>query len=135
MSYTRHQWTHGEVITASKLNCIEEGIECVANCNRIWLNPNPESTFEAQDITIDTSTYTTFELYFITEEDDVWQNICIRLNKLRSYQFNGKINSLVKHGNYERYFSIEDSKISFSDCKYGVKYNQKLIPYSIHAFV
>lgn len=135
MAYNKHGWVHGEVITAEKLNCIEDGIDCLANCSQIWLNSNPEGNFAAQDITLDTSRFSAFELYFITEENDVWQNICIRIHKQRAYRHNGKINSFVKHGNYERYFSVEDSKISFSDCKYGAKYNGKLIPYSIHAFV
>lgn len=134
MAYEKHTWVHGELITEDKLNCIENGINCLANCSRVWINANPESTFPAQDILIDTTGFSSFEFYFIHEIDNAWHNICISINKNRSYKENGKINSFVKYGNYERRFAVADDKIHFDDCLYAVKYNQKLIPVSIHAF-
>lgn len=36
MAFVRHEWTTGEIITAEKLNCIESGVDCLANCSNLW---------------------------------------------------------------------------------------------------
>ena len=134
MAYNKHIWTNGEVITAEKLNCIEAGVDCIANCSNIWTNPYPESEFAAQDILVDTSGYITIEICFIQKIDSKYMNISVVIDKRRAYKHNGMWNAFAKYGNYERTVSIADDRISFSDCKYAVNYNDKLIPYSIHAF-
>lgn len=134
MAYNKHTWTNGEVITAEKLNGIEAGVDCIANCNNLWTNPQPESDFAAQDISLDTSAFTVVEIGFIQKIGDNYMNIGIVIDKRRAYKHNGAYNGFVKYGNYERTVTITDSTISFSDCKYAVNYNDKLIPYSIHAF-
>lgn len=134
MAYNKHTWMNGEVITAEKLNGIETELDCLANCNNLWTNPQPESEFAAQDITLNTSTFTMIEIGFIQKIGDRYMNIGIVIDKRRAYKHNGSYNAFVKYGNYERTVSVYDDKISFSDCKYAVNYNDKLIPYSIHAF-
>lgn len=134
MAYNKHTWMNGEVITAEKLNGIETELDCLANCNNLWTNPQPESEFAAQDITLNTSTFTVIEIGFIQKIGDRYMNIGIVIDKRRAYKHNGAYNAFVKYGNYERTVSVYDDKISFSDCKYAVNYNDKLIPYSIHAF-
>lgn len=134
MAYNKHTWINGEVITAEKLNGIETELDCLANCNNLWTNPQPESEFAVQDITLNTSTFTVIEIGFIQKIGDRYMNIGIVIDKRRAYKHNGAYNAFVKYGNYERTVSVYDDKISFSDCKYAVNYNDKLIPYSIHAF-
>lgn len=134
MAYSKHEWINGETITAEKLNCIECGIDCLANCSELWINPQPVSAFAAQTLTLDSSNFTKLEFYFIIEDKDSWQNIQLNINKQRTYKDNGAWHAMVKYGNYERFVTVTDAQITFSDCKYGVSYNGKLIPYSIHGF-
>lgn len=134
MAYFKHEWINGEMITAEKLNCIERGIDCVANCSELWINPQPVEKFGAQVLAIDSSTFKIIEFYFITESGDGWQNIAISVNKNRMYKDVDAWRFMVKFGNYERYITITDAQIEFSDCKYGINYNDKLIPYCIHGF-
>lgn len=134
MAYTKHSWKNGEVITAEKLNCIEEGVDCLANCSNLWTNPQPEATFPAQDIAIETENYRTIEICFITEVNGKYMNLGLVIDKRRAYKHGGAWNAIIRYGAYERSATVYDNRISFSDCKYGVNYNEKLIPYSIHAF-
>ena len=134
MAYNKHNWTNGELITAEKLNGIEEGVDCLANCNNLWTNPQPESEFAAQNIMLDIAEYRIIEICFIQKINDRYMNISIVIDKRRAYQHNGSWNAFVRYSNYERTVSVSDDRISFSDCKYAVNYNDKLIPYSIHAF-
>lgn len=134
MAYTKHSWKNGEVITAEKLNCIEEGVDCLANCSNLWTNPQPEATFPAQDIAIETGNYRTIEICFITEVNGKYMNLGLVIDKRRAYKHGGTWNAIIRYGAYERSATVYDNRISFSDCKYGVNYNEKLIPYSIHAF-
>lgn len=117
------------------MNCVENGLDCVANCAALWLNRNPTAAFPAQSVSVNTADYNTFEVCFLIEDDDAWQNVIIHLTKTRAFAVNGEYHSFVKVGNYERFFTIRPGEIAFSDCKYGIKYNDKLIPYSVHAFV
>lgn len=135
MAYEKHTWMNGEIITAEKLNCVENGIDCLANCSHLWTNGNPTSGFPAQTISVNTQEYSSFDLCFITEDEDVWQNITVSLTKQRCYAVDGEYHAFVKFGNYIRYFTIGQDGIVFSDCRYGIKYNDKLIPYSVHAYV
>lgn len=134
MAYTKRTWVNGEVITAEKLNCLEMGIDCLANCSNLWTNEQPTSDFAAQDITLDTSGFRVVEICFLQEVDGKRVNIGIVIDKRRAYKQDGAYYGLAKYGNYERIVAVLDSKISFTDCKYGISYNGKLIPYSIHAF-
>lgn len=134
MAFVRHEWTTGEIITAEKLNCIESGVDCLANCSNLWTNPQPEGEFPEKSILLDTVDYTVIEIGFIQKIGEKYMNLGIVIDKRRAYKHNGIYNGFVKYGNYERTVSISDNSISFSDCKYGINYNDKLIPYSIHAF-
>lgn len=134
MAYTKHVWKSGEVITAEKLNCIERGVDCLANCSNLWTNQNPEAEFAAQEIALDLADFRVVEVCFVQEVGGKYVNISAEIDKRRAYQHGGAWHGLVKYGNYERTFSVYDDKIGFSDCKHGINYNGKLIPYSIHAF-
>lgn len=134
MGYDKHTWMNGEIITAEKMNCMEDGLDCVSNCSCLWVNGNPTEAFQKQKIYINTADYATFDLCFITQDEDTWQNITISINKSRCYAVNGEYNTFVKFGNYIRYLTIMTDGIQFDDCTYGIKYNGKLIPYSVHAF-
>lgn len=135
MAYSKHTWMQGEIITADKLNSVENGIDCVANCAALWRNDHPTAEFSAQSITANTDAYNTFELCFLIDIGGAWHNIVVRLTKSRAYATDGEYISFVKYGNYERRFRIKPGEIVFDDCVYGISYNGKLIPYSIHAFV
>ncbi len=74
------------------------------------------------------------EICFLQEVDGKRVNIGIVIDKRRAYKQDGAYYGLAKYGNYERIVAVLDSKISFTDCKYGISYNGKLILYSIHAF-
>lgn len=134
MSYNKRTWQTGEIITADKLNRIESGIDCLANCSNLWTNPQPETEFPAQDIALTTSEYRVIEICFVQEIDGAFANISLVIDKRRAYKHNGAYKAFVRYTNYERMVTVLDDKISFSDCKYGISYNSKLIPYSIHAF-
>lgn len=54
MAYSKHTWSNGEVITADKMNNIEEGI---AESCPILLWENYQDNFDAQTIQIDLSKY------------------------------------------------------------------------------
>lgn len=66
MAYDKHTWINGEIITAEKMNCMEDGLDCVSNCSCLWVNGNPTASFAAQKIYINTADYSTFEFCFIT---------------------------------------------------------------------
>ena len=134
MAYSRHEWINGETITAEKLNCIEGGIDCLANCENLWTNPQPESSFAAQDIMLDLHIYRVVEFCVITKVNDLYMNFSVIIDKRRAYRHNGSYNAILKYGNYERTISVFDDRIHFSDCTYAIKYNDKLIPYSVHGF-
>lgn len=134
MAYTKRTWHNGEIITAEKLNSIENGVDCLANCSNLWTNAQPESEFPAQDVTLDTTVFRVIEICFLQDIDGKWMNMSLVIDKRRAYKQNGAYNAFVRYGNYERAVAVLDDKISFGNCKYGVNYNGKLIPYSIHAF-
>lgn len=141
MVYVKNTWNTGDVITATKLNNIENGIATVTEGTLLWTNEAPESEYAAASITLETSEYSTLVFVFSSYKTEVTRTTqTIRFEKQFSYTHgeNGAIIT-AELGNYVREITATDTSLSISDCidftDNTTINNTLLVPYKILGYV
>jgi len=88
MSYTKTIWVNGETpINDTNLNNIEDGVEAndiLINELKgvvLWTNPSPSNEFVAQSITLSSSDYDMYEIFYSLDKDN--QNDMLSIKSIK----------------------------------------------------
>lgn len=94
----------------------------------LWTNPNPDSNFTEQTITLSSSDYDVLEIFYRT---DVTASISFSTKTLKGYGFQLDFNSISNNKWVRRGMYISNTKFSVNNCTWSADstvHNEQCIP-------
>ena len=111
------EWAENIPVTANNLNAMQTilGGNFIMKGTVLWTNPNPNADFAAQNITLSSSDYDYYEVFFRTV---ITGNLCFSAKALKGYGTQLSFNSAAISARHwvRRILYTNDTTLSSQEC-------------------